>query len=134
MCLVVAAENKASFYPLWLGMSLLIYWLGHIGIYKFGVTIERKKLRNYSIENKSTYAIIDKQKSEHIATLENLIVTQKKYLDSNLNLERLADELNLSKSYLSRTINAELGVGLLNAEERVEMNTEEHSGFKYQLE
>ena len=29
---------------------------------------------------------------------------------------------------------AELGVGLLNAEERVEMRREEHSGFKYQLE
>ena len=113
MALVIIGK-KNSFYPLWIGMSLLIYWLGHIGIYKFGVTTERKKLRNYSIENKKTYTVIEKQKNEHIAALENLIVVQKKYLDSNLTLEKIAEEMQLSKSHLSKIINTELSIGFVD--------------------
>lgn len=33
---VIALEIAMPFYPLWIGMSAMIYWLGHVGIYKYG--------------------------------------------------------------------------------------------------
>lgn len=100
-------EEFTSFYLLWLGLSVLIYWLGHIGIYKFGINEERKKIRAYSIKknlsgNKKTI------KNEHIIALERLLSKEKIYLDSNLTLESVANKLDLSTSYLSRILNAEL--------------------------
>lgn len=97
-------------YALYIGMSVIIYWMGHIGIYKFGIEEQRKKIRSFSIENKSTYPQV-KQKNEHISTLEKLLVNQRKFLDPTLTLDKIADEMNLSKSHLSRIINAELGMG-----------------------
>ena len=97
-----------AFYMLWIGMSVMIYWLGHIGIYQYGIIEERKKIRNYANEHRNDF-VQEKQKNEHIAALENLLVGQKYFLDASLTLEKVADELRISKSHLSRTINAELG-------------------------
>jgi AraC-like DNA-binding protein len=83
--------------------------MGYVGIYKFGIIEERKKIRNYSIVNKST-PIISKQKNEHIIALEKIMIEQKKYLDINLSLDFFAEELKISKTYLSRIINSELGI------------------------
>jgi len=98
-----------AFYMLWIGMSVMTYWLGHIGIYKFGVVQERKKIRNYSIENKSKYAPV-KQKNEHIIQIENRLVNQKGFLDPSVTLDKIAEELHLSKSHLSRIFNAEMQI------------------------
>ncbi len=107
---VVVNAVYMPFYALWIGMTVMIYWLGHVGIYKYGVQQERKNIRNFSIEHKVAYPVL-KQKSEHINTLENLLVNQKMFLDSMLTLDKLADEMKLSKSHLSRIINNELGIG-----------------------
>lgn len=114
MFLVVSSYSKIGFYPLWIGISVLTYWLGHFGIYKFGIIEERKNLKKYAKEISATYSIVEKQKSNHIIALENLIIDQKRYLDSDLTLDKIAEELHLSKSYLSRVINAELGIGFVD--------------------
>lgn len=107
---VVNAVNM-PFYALWIGMSIMIYWLGHVGIYKYGIQQERQKIRNYSIESKVDYPRL-KQKNEHITALENLLVNEKMFLNPMLTLDKLAEEMHLSKSHLSRIINTELGIGL----------------------
>lgn len=114
MIKTVITDTKVNFYPLWIGISIITYWLGYIGIYKFGIIEERKNLKKYSKETKTDYSIVEKQKSSHIVTFEQLIIDQKRFLDSDLTLDTIADELNLSKSYLSRIINAELGVGFVD--------------------
>jgi AraC-like DNA-binding protein len=114
MCKTVVVDEQVNFYPLWIGISILTYWLGYIGIYKFGIIEERKKLRRFSEQNKSSYSIVEKPKNQNIIDFENIILNQKRFLDSELTLDKLADELNLSKSYLSRTINAELGFGFID--------------------
>ena len=106
-------EIKVNFYPLWIGISILTYWLGYIGIYKFGIIEERKNLKKYSKETKASYSIVEKQKSNHIIAFEHLVIDQKQFLDSDLTLDKIADELKLSKSYLSRIINAELETGFV---------------------
>jgi AraC-like DNA-binding protein len=113
MIKTVITDTKVNFYPLWIGISIITYWLGYIGIYKFGIIEERKNLKKYSKETNANYSIIEKQKSNHIISLEHLIIDQKLFLDSDLTLDKIAEELNLSKSYLSRIINAELGTGFV---------------------
>ncbi|MBL7885950.1 MAG: helix-turn-helix transcriptional regulator [Flavobacterium sp.] len=113
MVKTVVTDTKVNFYALWIGISILIYWLGYIGIYKFGIIEERKNLKKYAKETNTNYSIVEKQKSNHIISFEHLIHNQKRFLDSDLTLDAIAEELNLSKSYLSRTINAELGTGFV---------------------
>jgi AraC-like DNA-binding protein len=113
MVKTVITDTKVNFYPLWIGISIITYWLGYIGIYKFGIIEERKNLKKYSKETTANYSIIEKQKSSHIISFENLIIDQKRFLDSDLTLDKIAEELNLSKSYLSRIINAELETGFV---------------------
>ena len=103
-------NSNRSFYMLWIGMSVMIYWLGHIGIYKFGIRQERKILRTYSIKSKPI-PIVTKERNEHIVSIENLLIGEKRFLNANLTLDCIAEELHLSKSHLSRIINSELGTG-----------------------
>jgi len=99
-----------NWYIIYIGMAVTVYWMGHVGIYKFGIEQERKKIRHYSIENRIRPEH-GKGKNEHIAALEQLLVAEKRFLDPTLTLDKIAEELKISKSHLSRTINAELGMG-----------------------
>ena len=108
--------GETVYYSLWLGLAVLIYWLGHIGIYKYGIIAERKKIRQFlsSIQtftkepSKSSASTIPKNSNEYIVALENLLTHHKIYLDSGLTLEHVAGRLQLSPSYLSRIIHTEL--------------------------
>lgn len=102
--------NTISFYPLWTGMSVLIYWLGHIGIYKYGIQEERKKIRAFSIDNASIIKL-KKEKNDNIIQFEKSIIESKRYLETDLSLDKIADEFKLSKTYLSKIINNDLGMG-----------------------
>jgi AraC-like DNA-binding protein len=114
MLKTVFTDTEVNFYPLWIGISFVTYWLGYVGIYKFGIIEERKKLKRYGEQTQPVYTIVEKQKSSHITAFEQLIVEQKRYRDSDLTLDRIAEELDLSNSYLSRIIKAELGVGFVD--------------------
>ncbi len=110
MATMAVSGISRAFYMLWIGMSVMIYWLGHMGIYKYGIYEERKQIRSYSIKNEA-FQIREKPRNEHIAAMQKLVVDQKMYLDANLTLDKIADELKISKSHLSRIINSELGTG-----------------------
>lgn len=97
-------------YIIYIGMAITVYWMGHVGIYKFGVEQERKKIRHFANGQPIPYEP-EKQKNEHIAALEKLLVDQKRFLDATLTLDKIAEELSISKSHLSRIINAELRMG-----------------------
>ncbi len=96
-------------YILYISMSAVIYWMGHVGIYNFGREQERKKDR-LSTQSRPVISL-DRPKNEHIAALENLLIGQKRFLDPKITLDKMADELDLSKSHLSRIINTELQMG-----------------------
>lgn len=98
-----------NYYPLWIFLSLMIYSLGHIGIYKYGINEEREKIREFSTKFEVKIKIPGPQ-NKNIELLEKYILHDKNYLDSNLTLEKTAENLSLNKSYLSRLINSELEV------------------------
>lgn len=108
--MVLGSDLHEAWYVMWVSLSVMIYWIGHVGIYKYGIEEERKKIRSYSIEQKMDYKP-DRRRSEHIAALEELLVHQKRFRDPQLTLESIADELKLSKTHLSRLVNSELSTG-----------------------
>jgi AraC-like DNA-binding protein len=96
-----------AWYIIWILISVLIYWMGHIGIYKFGIQEERKKIRHYAMEHASVH-VYEKQKNEHVAAFEAHVIRQKRFLDPELTLDKISEEIGVSKSHLSRMINTEL--------------------------
>lgn len=106
--MVLSIEPEGIWNVLWVSLSVMIYWIGHIGIYKYGVMEERKKIRSHALNRSSIIDVSEKGKSEHLVAFENLLIEQKFFLDPELTLDKIADRLNLSKSHLSRLINAEL--------------------------
>ena len=102
-------DNLSYYYPLEIITSFMIYWLGHIGVYKYGIDEERKKIRSYKNRIDPNYTSIHKENS-HIKNLEALLMQQQLYLNPKLSLEDVAKKLGLSKSYLSRIVNRELQV------------------------
>ncbi len=100
--------NEDYFYlPIFVITSLLIYLLGYIGLHKIGVLKERENIRSISNERRTVY-VSEKTKTGVIANIEEIVLTERKYLDPNFSLEMLANQLEISKSHLSRTINKEL--------------------------
>lgn len=101
--------SERYFYPLWLGLAVTIYTLGHIGLYQYGVVQEQKSIRNFS-NNRSTVIKfeVENSKNENVEAFENYIKIEKNYQNPDLSLELVADELGINKSYLSRVINNEL--------------------------
>lgn len=98
------------YYFLWIALSILIYLLGHFGIYHFGIFQEQKSIHKFSI---SRTALIQKDtasniKNENLIEFEKFIKEERNFLDANLSLEFVAKKLNINKSYLSRLINSDL--------------------------
>jgi len=100
--------ESSYYYPLWIVLAIIIYWMGHTGIYKYGIQTERKAIRKATKEI-GPKITIEKSKNEHMVQIDQILVQEKNFLDSNLSLESLAEKMNLSKGYLSKIINTELG-------------------------
>lgn len=100
--------NTELWYAVYLASSALIYWFGHIGLYEFGLASERAQLREFSIQQP---ALVIPSGNHKIKVFEDLIRNEKRYLDPQLSLEKIAMDLQMSKTHLSRLINNELGKG-----------------------
>lgn len=101
--------DSSYYYPLWIILAGIIYWMGHTGIYKYGVQEERKKIRKAS-KDSGPRITVEKSKNEHIVQLDKILIVEKNFLDPSLSLESLAEKMQLSKGYLSKIINSELGI------------------------
>ncbi|MBC2846677.1 helix-turn-helix domain-containing protein [Winogradskyella flava] len=88
-------------------MSVAIYWLGYLGIYKFGIAEDRKNIRlqtSASMNSPKT----DVTRNKHVLAFEELLKINRIYLDPNLTLDSVATNLNISSGHLSRIIKTEL--------------------------
>lgn len=102
-------DQNASYLPVDIAVSIIIYLLGYIGIHKLNVLTERRNIRKQSYETNS-YKIIDTTKNEHVVRIEQVVIQEKRFLDTNFSSETLAEELQLSKSHLSRIFNNDMEV------------------------
>lgn len=103
---IFVPTKSPTFYSLWIGMTGIIYWLGHIGIYKFGILEERHRIRQNILLTKKNG--ISSYNNKHIQEFERLINEEKLFLDYSLSLESIADKMGVSSGHLSRMIKSEL--------------------------
>jgi len=108
------------YYPLRLCTSILIYWVGFKGLFRYQILEDRIMLRESIIPKKLTEesdlklfkniikpdsTVKSEKQKELYKKIDHYILEQKKYLDPYISLESLAEELNISSGHLSFLIN-----------------------------
>lgn len=105
-------QKPYSYYPLRLGSSLLIYWVGYQAFFRYVVLKDRILLRK-AIRKKNSPEGIGKSGQERGAVafseIEDYILENQKFLDPHLSLESLSVEIGKSMSSLSKLMNAHAG-------------------------
>ena len=105
--------NISFYYPLRLGSSLLLYWIGYQGLYRYSIVQDRilirksiavngKRLDQQVLESK------DRLQEKHLKEFQEIrmnIIENRTYLDPDLTLDKLAKEHSVSSGHLSRIIN-----------------------------
>lgn len=119
LAIKVFTGNDEAYIYLHLSSSILLYWLGYQGFYKYNVVNDRISLRSTIETDKvliSSPQTIDLSKQDDdffnekhrhdFEKIENHIIQNKLYLDPLLSMDVIADELRMSKSYISKLINS----------------------------
>ena len=110
--------DRMAYYPLRLGTSVLLYWIGYQGFYRYHNINDRISIRSSISSNKALKINEEKLEmglsgqnefnSKHQKDFEKVdahIIKKQRYLDPNLGLEELANELDMSATHLSKIIN-----------------------------
>ena len=89
------------YYPLWIASSALIYWIGYSTFFRRKTIAPEIFVHPTGQENSK---LSDNTRRYH-DRLINLMKEKKPYLDQELNLKKLAIQMDLSSGYLSQIIN-----------------------------
>ncbi|MEO6348656.1 MAG: helix-turn-helix domain-containing protein [Aquaticitalea sp.] len=111
--------NETAYIPLRLSSSILLYWMGYQGFYRYNVVRDRIFLRSSIDTNQVLISsntklnpiryneeFLNEKHQNDFDTIRNHIIKNKLYLDPLLSMESLASEFNMSKSYFSKLINS----------------------------
>lgn len=109
-------KEPYSYYPLRLGSSILIYWVGYQAFFQYVLLKDRIVLRR-EIRKEPKLKFPDNSKkvdrSERATTLfkeiNNYIQSNQVYLDPQLGLEKVAGAIGLGVSSFSKIINEQTG-------------------------
>jgi AraC-like DNA-binding protein len=93
-------------YPLWIGMSIVVYWIGY-SAYGRAEVFEAPAF--VPLEEKAQARLSGKTDEHHSRLIECMKI-RKPYLNAELTLEGLAKEIDLSAGYLSQIINRREGI------------------------
>ena len=110
--------DETAYIPLRLSSSILLYWMGYQGFYKYNVVQDRIYLRSSIANDKVLISsssqskllnpnndFLNKKHQKEFETIKNYIVQNKLYLNPLLSMETVATELRISKSHFSKLIN-----------------------------
>ena len=97
---------------LWMGVSILIYWIGYSMLMRPEIFIEEKFIEEkLTVKNEvgNGESKLSDKTDEHYQKLLNLMEEEQLFRNSNLNMAVLAKSIGLSKGYVSQIINAKEG-------------------------
>jgi len=110
--------NKDAYLLLRFGDSIVLYWIGYQGFYRYTIVKDRIMLRRSiardsgleptMVRNTQELTVDSTVKEKHykeFMELNDYIISNKRYVDPFLNLEALASELGIGVSHLSKLIN-----------------------------
>lgn len=110
--MVTDIDNIALFYPLWLSLTLWIYWVGYTGIYQAKLAKDRAEIRQelktlQLPPNKNTLQKNGTKELEHFNQIIHLLKNEQLYTNPSLGLQDIGDKLNISPNYVSKIVNAQ---------------------------
>lgn len=112
-------NDQALFYPLWLFLTLWIYWVGYTGIYQAKLAKDRAEIR----QGIKTLKIPSKERSlqkngtkeiEHFNQIIQLLKNNQIYTNPSLGLQDIAEKLSISPNYVSKIVNAQANESFTN--------------------
>lgn len=96
-----------QFYPLWIGISVLIYWIAYLSIFETSIFRDRIEIRKIQFNDVSQKKHeLKKINPKKFKEIKQLILNNKLYLNPRLNLNDISKETNLSEGYISQLINS----------------------------
>lgn len=107
-------DDLRAYYPLRLATSVLLYWIGYQGFFRYTLVHDRILLRGKLSELKSDLkekpvgkddTNLSEKHQQEFQNIANYIILQQRFLEPTLSLEQLAEELNISSGHLSKLIN-----------------------------
>lgn len=91
---VIYNLNKSYvFYPMWIGISILVYWIGYVGLHNSRLLKERIGIRKNIIKNEKP----NNEKAQSFKALKKMITSNRLFLNPNIKLKDIAKELSLSE-------------------------------------
>jgi len=110
--MATSLDTIALFYPLWLSLTLWIYWVGYTGIYQSKLAQERAEIRQelQKIQLPSNGKTVLKngaKESKHYNQIIELLKNEQIYTNPSLGLQDIGVRLNLSPNYVSKIVNAQ---------------------------
>lgn len=133
-------DHISLFYPLWLSLTLWIYWVGYTGIYQAKLAQERAEIRKElgtiqlpSEPGKKAFQKNSNKEVEHFDQIIRLLKNDKMYTNPSLGLQDIGDKLNISPNYVSKIVNTQAGMSFTDLvnEYRHEMVKELLQGSKF---
>nr|TBN16438.1 AraC family transcriptional regulator [Hyunsoonleella pacifica] len=98
-----------KFYPLWIGVSVLIYWIAYASIFQSNIYKERLLIRERHVLHNDDGNAKRKTNQDKYQDIYDVIISKRLFLNSKMSLSLLSKELNISESYLSQIINQNSG-------------------------
>ena len=103
--------SLSIYYPIWMIISIIIYWLSYVGLFQSNLHVERIEIRNKIISEKNDIMYyVDETKKKNKGLKQEKKFTEfqdiisKNYMNPNLNLNEVSLMLNISSNYLSQII------------------------------
>ena len=116
LCWVIAlviywqTDDKSGYIILRLSESILLYWIGYQGFYRYNVVRDRIMLRrnitgrNFDLNLETSKEKHNDKHAEEFEQINNYIIENQRFLDSNLTMNSLSEEMGKSTSHLSKLI------------------------------
>ncbi|GAA4273680.1 hypothetical protein GCM10022258_29740 [Aquimarina gracilis] len=98
-------DDLSTYYPLWIIISLLVYWIVYKGIIETQIFNQRLDIRNDIIKTVPSELKVSQVPDDLFVEVKNSIINNKLYLNPNLNLDFVAKKVDVSTSHLSKIIN-----------------------------
>lgn len=133
-------NHISLFYPLWLSLTLWIYWVGYTGIYQAKLAQDRAEIRKELRAEKPSHEPMKKvlqktgnKEEVHFNQIVHLLENEKMYTNPSLGLQDIGDRLRISPNYVSKIVNTQANMSFTDLvnQYRHEMVKELLQGTKF---
>jgi AraC-like DNA-binding protein len=106
----ILGKGYYKYYPLWIGISILIYWIGYTYIIQNILYRDRQQIRKKLDKEKNKKSSITNVKSKNkFEEIHQFVLENQLYLDTEMTLSMLSKKIKISEGYLSQLINKNHG-------------------------